>query len=78
MKSFILGFVTGGLLLALCVLGYLNLGLVEVGADAPTPSWVARWLSRSVHASIRRSVPRELNSPLLESDETLIAGGELI
>jgi mono/diheme cytochrome c family protein len=77
MQRFILGFVTGGLVLALCVLGYLSLGRVDAGADARTPPWVTRWLSRSVHASIRRSVPAELNSPLLESDETLIAGGKL-
>jgi mono/diheme cytochrome c family protein len=31
----------------------------------------------SVHASVRRTVPSDLKSPLPSSDETLIAGGKL-
>jgi mono/diheme cytochrome c family protein len=77
MKRFLIGFLTGGLGLALCGLAYLNLGLADVAADAPTPAWMTRWMFSSVHASIRRTVPRDLNSPVPASDETLIAGGKL-
>jgi mono/diheme cytochrome c family protein len=77
MKRFVLGFLTGGLLLIVCGLGYLNLGLADVAADAPTPAWATRWMFASVHASIRRSAPHDLKSPVPTGDETLIAGGKL-
>jgi mono/diheme cytochrome c family protein len=77
MKRFVIGLLTGGLVLALCVLGYLRLGLADVAVDAPTPAWATRWMFSSVHASIRRTTPRDLKSPLPASDENLIAGGKL-
>ena len=77
MKRFLIGFLTGGLVLALCGLGYLKLGLADVAADAITPVWVTRWMFASVHASIRRTAPRDLKSPVPTSDEALIAGGKL-
>jgi mono/diheme cytochrome c family protein len=77
MKQFILGFLTGTLVLILGILGYLHLGLANVAADTPIPSWKAHWMLSSVHASIRRTVPRDLKSPLPPSDEVLIAGGKL-
>ena len=58
MKRFVIGFLTGGLVLALGVLGYLRLGLADVAADAPTPAWVTRWMFASVHAAIRRTAAR--------------------
>jgi mono/diheme cytochrome c family protein len=77
MRRFGIGFLTGGLLLALCIVGYLKLGLADVAADAPIPPWIPRWMFSSVHASIRRTVPHDLKSPVPTSDETLIAGGKL-
>lgn len=77
MKKFLIGFMTGGIVLILCVLGYLRLGLANVAADAPTPAWQTRWLFSAVHASIRREVPADLRSPAPSDDASLIAGGKL-
>jgi mono/diheme cytochrome c family protein len=77
MKQFILGFLTGALVLLLSVLGYLQLGLTNVAADTPAPAWQSRWMLSSVHASIRRTLPRDLKSPIPSSNEALIAGGKL-
>jgi mono/diheme cytochrome c family protein len=73
----VIGFVTGGTMLVLCVVVYLRLGLANVAADAPTPAWQTRSLFSSVHASIRRTVPAGLKSPQPVTDESLIAGGKL-
>ena len=77
MKRFVLGFLTGSLVLPLCVAGYLHFGLANVAADAPTPAWLTEWMFSATHASIRRSTPRALRSPIPSTDETLIAGGKL-
>ncbi len=77
MKRFLIGFLTGDLLLVLFVVAYLRFGLANVAADAPTPAWETRWMFSSAHASIRRTVPHDLKSPIPTSDETLIAGGKL-
>jgi mono/diheme cytochrome c family protein len=57
--------------------GYLTLGLSDVRADIPAPAWLARWMSSSVHASIRRTVPSNLKNPQPVDDNSLIAGGKL-
>jgi mono/diheme cytochrome c family protein len=77
LKKFAIGFATGTIALTLCVLGYLRLGLANVAADAPPPAWAARLMFSSVHASIRRTAPANLRSPLPATDENLIAGGKL-
>ncbi len=77
MKRFAIGFLTGAIVLTLCVFGYLRLGLADVRADDPAPAWATRWMFSAVHASIRRTVPAELRNPLPSGDETLIAGGKL-
>ncbi len=77
MKQFILGFLVGALVLLLSVFAYVRLGLADVAADTLIPAWRARWMLSSVHASIRRTLPRDLKSPLPPSDEVLIAGGKL-
>lgn len=77
MKRFFLGFVAGTVVLTLCVVGYLTLGLADVRADAPVPAWLAHWMSSSVHASIRRTIPGNLKNPQPVDDDSLIAGGKL-
>ena len=77
MKRFVIGFVAGSVVLTFCVLAYLKLGLADVRADAATPAWATQWMFSSVHASVWRTVPRDLKSPLPAGDETLIAGGKL-
>jgi mono/diheme cytochrome c family protein len=77
MKRFTLGFLTGAAVLVLGVVGYLHFGLANVAADTPIPEWQTGWNLSSVHASIRRTVPRDLRSPLLPSDDVMIAGGKL-
>ena len=65
------------MVLTLCVVGYLTLGLSDVRADAPAPAWLAHWMSSSVYASIRRTVPTNLTNPEPVDDDSLIAGGKL-
>jgi len=77
MKRFVFGFLTGGLVLALGIAGYFTLGLANVAADAHHSKWITQWMISSVHASIRRTAPRNLESPLPASEENLIAGGKL-
>jgi mono/diheme cytochrome c family protein len=77
LRRFVSGFVTGGFVLTLCILGYMWVGLAHVAADAPTSAWQARWMFSAVHASIRRAVPADLKSPTPADDESLIAGGKL-
>jgi mono/diheme cytochrome c family protein len=77
MKRFAIGFLTGALVLLLCLVGYLQLGMANIAADAPTPAWVTRSMFSATHASIRRATPRALKSPIHSTDETLIAGGKL-
>lgn len=76
MKNFIAGFIAGTLFLIAGALLYLRLGLLEVRADAPIPSFTASVLYSGIHASTRRTAPK-LPSPLPQTDETLIAGGKL-
>jgi mono/diheme cytochrome c family protein len=77
MKRFVIGFLTGGLVLALGAIGYLRLGLADVAADAHHSQWATQWTFSSAHATIRRTAPRDLKNPLPASDENLIAGGKL-
>ncbi len=76
MKNFLLGFVTGLIVLVLCVAGYLRLGFLDVRADVPVSGATARVLYSGIHASVRRAAP-SMQNPLSRSDETLIAGGKL-
>jgi mono/diheme cytochrome c family protein len=76
MKNFIAGFIAGTFVLIAGALLYLRLGLPDVRSDVPVPSFTARVLYSGIHASIRRTTPR-LQSPLPQTDETLIAGGKL-
>jgi mono/diheme cytochrome c family protein len=76
MKNFFAGFLLGTIFLTLGALGYLRLGLADVRADAPMPGWAARLFSTGIHASVRRAAPN-VQSPLPQTDATLIAGAKL-
>ena len=76
MKNFLLGFLTGLVILVLAVAVYVAIGFADVRADAPIPNWVSRLMYSSVHAAVWRSAPGQ-NNPLPATDETLIAGGKL-
>jgi mono/diheme cytochrome c family protein len=75
-KNFLLGFLTGVIILILGAAGYLATGYADVPADAPIPAWASHLMYSSVHAAVRHSAPKE-NNPLPASDETLFAGGKL-
>jgi mono/diheme cytochrome c family protein len=77
LKRFLLGFATGAVVLTLGVIGYLELGLADVRADAAPPAFVTRWMFSSVHASVARRVPADLKNPQPPDDDALIAGGKL-
>ena len=76
MKNFLFGLLTGLVILFLAVAGYLATGLADVRADAPIPAWTAHLAYFAIHASVRRSAPRQDN-PLPATEETLVAGGRL-
>jgi len=76
MKNFILGLFGGALLLLLGAMAYLRLGLAEVRADLPPSKFETRFMTASVHASVRRKAP-EATNPVPRSDENLVAGGRL-
>jgi mono/diheme cytochrome c family protein len=77
LQRFVLGFVTGVFVLTLGVVGYLDLGLADVRADAPLSAFTSRWMFSSVHASIARSVHADVKNPHPPDDDALIAGGKL-
>jgi mono/diheme cytochrome c family protein len=76
-KTFILGFAAGVVVLALAFVGYLELGLADIRADAVPSPFAKRWMLSSVHASIARSVPADLKNPQPPDDDALISGGKL-
>ena len=76
MKNFILGVLVGALLLVLGVMAYLRLGFAEIRADSPPSKFETKFMTASMHASVRRKAP-EATNPIAVSDENLIAGGKL-
>jgi len=75
MKNFLLGVLVTTMALAICMFGYLRLGLPEVRADLSPPRWESYLMNSVVHASVRRRAP-ELPNPIQPTDENLIAGGK--
>lgn len=76
MKNFVLGAVTGAVLLVFLSMAYVRLGFAEVRGDV-APSWFeTRFMSASVHASVRRRA-QEMTNPVAPTEENLIAGGKL-
>jgi len=76
MKSFVLGVMTGAVLLVVAGMAYLRLGFAEVRGDVAPSSFEMRFMGASVHASVRRRAP-EMPNPVAPTDENLIAGGKL-
>jgi mono/diheme cytochrome c family protein len=76
MKNFILGVFAGVLFFVLGAMAYLQLGLAEVRADLPPSKFETRFMTASVHASVRRQAP-EATNPVPLSDENLVGGGKL-
>jgi len=76
MKNFLLGAVTGALLLVLGGMAYMRLGFAEVRGDLGPSSFESRFMTASVHASVRRQA-QEMPNPVPPTEENLIAGGKL-
>jgi mono/diheme cytochrome c family protein len=76
MKNFMLGFIAGLIALILCLAAYFRFGFLDVRSDMPASGVTARLLYSGIHASVKRTAPKT-QSPLPNSDETLIAGGKL-
>jgi mono/diheme cytochrome c family protein len=76
MKNFLLGVLTGVLLLSLGALLYLRVGFVEVRADLPPSAFENSLMTAAVHASVRRQAP-EVANPITPTVDNLIAGGKL-
>jgi mono/diheme cytochrome c family protein len=75
-KHFLLGVVTGAILLTLAAALYLRLGFTEVRADLPPSMWETKLMYSAVHASVAREAP-EMPNPVSPTDENLIAGGKI-
>jgi mono/diheme cytochrome c family protein len=75
-KTFLVGFAVGTLVLILLIFLVLETGWLDIRADVVPSPLISRFLDIATHASIRRHAPR-LQSPLPASDEVLIAGGKL-
>ena len=76
MKTFLLGIITGSVLVALAVLLYLRGGFAEVRADVAPSRWETHLMTAAVHASVQREAP-EAPNPVAPTDENLIAGGKM-
>jgi mono/diheme cytochrome c family protein len=75
-KTFLLGFITSVVVLAICTFAYFRLGFAEVPSDATSPVWES-WLMRTaVHASVRRRAS-QLQTPLAANQDALVEGGKL-
>ena len=76
MRNFLLGVVTGAVLLVLGVILYLRLGFAEVRGDLAPSSFENNLMTAAVHASVWRQAS-EVPNPIAPTEENLIAGGKL-
>jgi len=76
MKTFLLGAITGAILLSFGVMVYLRLGFAEVRGDLAPSRWETHLMTAAVRASVQREAPELLN-PVAPTNENLIAGGKL-
>jgi mono/diheme cytochrome c family protein len=75
MKNFLVGVFVTLIALAIGVVAFLRLGLMEVQADIPPSAFETRVMNSAVHASVRRSAP-DVPNPVEPTDDNLIAGGK--
>ncbi len=76
MKKFLAGSLCGIVFVAVALAAYLGLGLMDVAADQRPSAREARFMTASLEASVRRRAP-QIQNPLANSDDTVIAGGKL-
>lgn len=76
MKKFITGSSCAIVFLAIALAAYLALGFMDVAADRRPSALEAGFMTASLEASVRRRAP-QMQNPLANSDDTLIAGGKL-
>ena len=76
MRNFLLGIMTGAILLGLGVILYLRLGFAETRGDLAPSSFERSLMTAAVLTSVRRLAP-EVPNPVPPTDEDLIAGGKL-
>src|SRR6516162_6775738 len=76
MKMFLLGIITGSVLLTLGGMLYSRLGFAEVRADVAPSRWETHLMTAAVRASVQREAP-EVPNPVAPTDENLIAGGKM-
>ena len=76
MKTFLLGIITGFVLLTLGAMLYLRLGFAEVRADVAPSGWETHLMTAAVRASVQREA-QEVRNPVAPTDENLIAGGKM-
>jgi mono/diheme cytochrome c family protein len=75
-RNFFLGVLTTLAVLVHGGFAYLMLGWAEVRGGLPPSRLETYLMTRSVHASVRRSAP-ELPNPVAPTEENLIAGGKI-
>lgn len=73
MPKFLLGFLTGLVVLALAGFSYVRYGFVDSRADIPVGELEQKIAMPALDASVARRAP-EMTNPLDSSDATLIAG----
>lgn len=76
MRNLILGAVCMLLVLMAGACGYSLLGFAEVRGDLPPSRMESAFMTRAVHASVRREAP-EIANPFPPTDENLTAGGKI-
>jgi mono/diheme cytochrome c family protein len=75
-KNFLAGSFCAIIFLAIALAAYLGLGFMDVAADQRPSAREAGFMTASLQASVRRRAP-QIQNPLANSDDTLIAGGKL-
>ena len=76
MKKFLAGSLCAIIFLAIALAAYLGSGFMDVAADQRPSPREADFMTASLEASVRRRAP-QIQNPLANSDDTLIAGGKL-
>lgn len=76
MKNSLAGSLCAIIFLSIVLAAYLGLGFMDVAADQRPSAGEAAFMTASLRASVRWRAP-QIQDPLANSDDTLIAGGKL-